>query len=312
MSTLYLDRNHLRLRAAAGVIRVDPAGHGRGSYPVSLIRRIVLRGNTEFDSASLACLAEAGITVVCLGGRGHRRVATILGAPGPEARRRIAQYRAAVDPVASSVLAAGFVCAKILACRHEASRLLRRRPALRKAGHDLDRTLRKTFDRIPDSELAVIRGLEGAASAAWFRFLAAALPSRFGFNGRNRQPPRDPVNAAMSLAYTLAHAEAVAACHAQGLDPMIGFLHEPLHARESLACDLIEPLRPRIDARLLRAFSDGTLRPEHFTAETNGCRLSKAGRSGFFETWEASAPLYRRYLRRVVLRLLRGLRETDA
>lgn len=300
------------MRASAGVIRVEPAAQGRGTYPVSLIRRIVMRGKIEFDSASLAYLADAGIAVVCLSGRGHRRVATILGAPGPEARRRLAQCRAADDTVAASRLAAILVTAKILACRHEAARLLRRRPGLRKAGHDLEQTLRKIAARLAGSELAAIRGLEGAASAAWFRFLAAALPPRLGFKGRNRQPPRDPANAAMSLAYTLAHAEAVAACHAQGLDPMIGFLHEPLHARESLACDLIEPLRPRIDTRLLRAFSDGILRPEHFSAETNGCRLTKTGRTAFFSAWEASAAPLRRYLRRAVFRLLRELSEDEA
>lgn len=312
MSTLYLDRRHLRLRAAAGVIHVDPAGHGRGSYPLSLIRRIVLRGRIEFDSSTLACLAEAGVTVVCLGGRGHRRVATIIGAPGPEARRRLAQYRAASNPAIAASLAAAIVAAKIVGYRHEASRLVRRRPALRKAGHDLDATLCTSMDCLQTCALPSLRGREGAASAAWFRFYAAALPPRFGFNGRNRQPPRDPVNAALSLAYTLAHGEAVAAAHAQGLDPMLGFLHEPLHSRESLACDLIEPLRPRIDARVLRVFSDGRLRPEHFSDETNGCRLTKTGRSEFFTLWEGAAPLFRRYLRRALFELLRTLQEDAA
>jgi len=309
MSTLYLDRKHLRLQATSGVLRVEPGGHGRGTYPLSLIRRIVLRGNIAFDSSTLACLADAGVTMVCLGGRGHRRVATIIGAPGPEARRRLAQYRAASSTETATWLAAAAVRAKILAYRHEAARLVRRRPKLRKAGHDLNRTLQITMSGIQNCTLPGLRGHEGAASAAWFRFYAEALPPRLGFRGRNRQPPRDPVNAALSLAYTLAHGEAVSAALAQGLDPMLGFLHEPLHARESLACDLIEPLRPRIDARVLRAFADNRLRPEHFSAETNGCRLTKTGRAEFFALWETAAPLFRRYLRHAVFRLLRELRE---
>jgi len=305
MSTIYLDRNHLRISARSGHLKVDPAGHGRGTYPLSLISRIVMRGRIEFDSATLACLADAGISIVCLAGRGHHRVATILGHPGPEARRRLGQYRAACDCELARGLAVRLVAGKLSGYLREAGRVVKRRPRLRKPTSDLADTLNRASANIEAAELSTLRGIEGAASAAWFKFYARALPPRLGFKGRNRQPPRDPVNAALSLAYTLAHAEAVAASAAQGLDPMIGFLHEPLHARESLACDLIEPLRPRIDARVLHAFSTDSLRPDHFSTNTAGCRLTKTGRSHFYGLWESNAPLLRRYLRRLVLMVLR-------
>ena len=67
-------------------------------------------------------------------------------------------------------------------------------------------------------------GLEGAA-AAYFRALAAAFPPALGFEGRNRRPPRDPVNACLSLGYTLLHGDAVREAAVQGFDPMIGVLH---------------------------------------------------------------------------------------
>lgn len=111
----------------------------------------------------------------------------------------------------------------------------------------------------------------------------------------------------ISLASTLAHNEAVAIIHAQGLDPMIGFLHQPSHGRASLACDLIEPLRPRIEIHLLRALSEQRLRINDFDNQPNGCRLNKHGRIRFYGLWESRAVAIRRYLRLAVHQLLREL-----
>ena len=61
------------------------------------------------------------------------------------------------------------------------------------------------------ASIASLRGLEGAAAANYFEALSEILPERLHFSGRNRQPPRDPVNALLSLTYTLLHAEAVLA-----------------------------------------------------------------------------------------------------
>lgn len=91
------------------------------------------------------------------------------------------------------------------------------------------------------------------------------LPPALGFTGRNRRPPRDPANACLSLGYTLLHAEAVTAAQAAGLDPLLGFYHRPAFGRESLASDLIEPLRAEVDAWVAALFRDRALREDHFT-----------------------------------------------
>ena len=132
--------------------------------------------------------------------------------------------------------------------------------------------------------LATLRGLEGTAARAHFAGLAAVLPPALGFTGRNRRPPRDPANACLSLGYTLLHAEAVTAAQAAGLDPLLGFYHRPAFGCESLASDLIEPLRAEVDAWVAALFRDRTLREDHFTRpESPGgaCLLGKAGRQTF-------------------------------
>lgn len=296
MTTLYLDRPGLTLSAESGCLYVRRVGGIRSSYPLKLLDRVVLRGRVTFDSTTLARLAEAGIALVCLGGRGHARVAQLIGAPGPEARRRLAQYACASDANRAEDVARWVVGNKLRASLTETRRLLERRAQLRRPCRRAIDALESGLDSAASASLTSLRGIEGAAATNWFRLLAAAMPDRFGFVGRNRRPPRDPVNAALSLGYTLAHADAVAQIHAHGLDPMIGFLHEPLHGRESLACDLIEPLRARIDMHLLAAFSRDELRIDHFNTGMNGCRMSKAGRAAFYAIWESGARTFRRYL----------------
>ena len=96
--------------------------------------------------------------------------------------------------------------------------------------------------------------MEGAAQAAYFRAYCSLFAEALAFNGRNRRPPRDPVNACLSLGYTLVHFEAARAAYAAGLDPFLGFFHEIAFGRESLACDLMEPVRPLVDAWLWEMF----------------------------------------------------------
>jgi len=142
-----------------------------------------------------------------------------------------------------------------------------------------------------------LRGHEGACARVYWQALTAAFAPGLGFTGRNRRPPRDPVNAVLSLAYTIATFEAGRQVQRVGLDPMIGFLHSPSFGRESLACDLIEPLRPRIDLWAERLFRERSLRKEHFTqGDQQACLLGKAGRAAFYEALDETLPVWSRWL----------------
>lgn len=171
----------------------------------------------------------------------------------------------------------------------------------------------KRLDEQPD--LAALRGLEGSAANLYFSAFAALVPASLHFKGRNRRPPRDPVNAVLSLAYTLLHAEAVLAAHAAGLDPAIGFYHQPSYGRESLASDLVEPLRPDVDRWVLRLFNKQTLRADDFTnSAQTGCLLGKAGRTRFYQEWESQAESMRHALQaqcRDILRVIYPTAESE-
>ena len=146
--------------------------------------------------------------------------------------------------------------------------------------------------------IASLRGIEGAAARAYFHGLAALFPASLEFSGRNRRPPRDPVNACLSLGYTLLHFDAVRACHIAGLDPLLGFYHRPSFGRESLASDLIEPLRPHLDRQVWHLFRDRILHADHFSQDKGACLLGKAGRAAFYQDYESHAAATRRLLLR--------------
>lgn len=307
MSTLYLDRPGLDIGLEGRHIRLRSTSGSATTIPLTGFDRMVVLGRMRLDSSLLGALAERGIAVILLSGRSHRRRGLLLGAGGQDASRRVQQYRSCTDPAASTVIIRDLLAAKLASQLRGMAAMLDARPDQRRVLVKKQRTLRSIGDSLRVAGSDGILGLEGAAARAWYEALAAVLPLDLEFRGRNRRPPRDPCNALLSLAYTLIHGDAVAMAWAAGLDPMIGFLHQPLHGRESLACDLIEPLRPRIDLAFWRMLAERKIRVEHFTIGENGCYLTRTGRAHFYPLWEALAPPWRRYLRRSCLGLVRHL-----
>jgi len=89
----------------------------------------------------------------------------------------------------------------------------------------------------------------------------------------NRKAER-PVNALLNYSYALLEAEAIRACHAVGLDPGFGIVHADTKGRQSLALDLIEPVRPTVDAFVLDLLAQRTFRKAEFTETPDGhCRI---------------------------------------
>lgn len=311
MATLVLDRSKLELSSDGAALAVYENGERRGSVPLKLLERVVLQGTIRLDTGVLGRLAEAGVPTILLGARSSRRVAIVIGPAHGDCAVRLAQLERARDPVWCVAWSRQLVLAKARA----QSRLLRQalveRPDARKplldAIESIDGVVRALVCEL-DIGVDRIRGFEGACAAAYFEGYCALFAEAFGFRGRNRRPPRDPVNAALSLAYTLLHFDAVRAAHAAGLDPMLGFYHRPTRGRESLACDLIEPLRPRIDAWVRGLFRERMLRVEHFKTDKGACLLGKAGRERFHAAWESYAGVPRRWLRRRCTALAAALR----
>lgn len=301
MPSLYLDRRNLALKLDGQTLVVYAEGVHQTTMPLHMIERIVFYSAVQIESSLLARLADAGVTVLAFGGRNAGKVAIIQGTSHNDGARRIGQYRRYADPDWRRRWSHQIVLGKLKGQARLLHRALDQRPDLRHPLLDsIGRVLQARGRIQAEPELSVdsLRGVEGAAAVAYFQALTQLFPPALDFTGRNRRPPLDPVNAVLSLGYTLLHFEAVRACHVAGLDPIIGFFHELDFGRESLASDLIEPWRPHIDAWVWEQFRTRVLREDHFTREGDACLLGKAGRQHFYGAYEDLAHPLRRALRR--------------
>lgn len=294
MSTLYIDRRDLHLRHDAGALAFYENGQRSATVPLAPISRVIIRGKVVLDADLLGHLGERGIGLLFLSGR-KGTPHLLLGRSHNDIRRRVAQTRLSLDPDFCLRTSRGLVERKLQRQQQWLETLRSQQP---KARYPLTQALRQLQDhqrRLSKThQLDSLRGLEGAAAACYFEALRSVLPESLGFTQRNRRPPRDPFNALLSLTYTLLIGETAMALHTAGLDPCIGYYHQLSFARESLACDLVEPLRPLGDQFCHQLIASQTLTGEHFSTTDSGCLLGKAGRLRYYQAFEQHAPLMRK------------------
>ncbi|HHW7506428.1 TPA: CRISPR-associated endonuclease Cas1 [Mannheimia haemolytica] len=296
MSSLYIDRKGTRL-ALSGEALVCYENEDRiGTIPLAPIDRIYLKGDVTLQASLLAKLGERNIGIICLSGR--KNMPTLfMSQPYNDAQRRLAQYELATNEAFCLAFAKKLILLKLITQKNwlwQASNArLDKKAQMSAKAEELDSLIAKIETQ---TSLASLRGIEGRAASVYFTALSIYLPPSLKFDGRNRRPPRDPFNAILSLTYTLLHSEAILTAYGSGLDPYIGFYHSLDYGRESLACDLIEPLRPLVDNWILGCFRQEVIRPEHFSTTQEGCFLGKAGRIYFYQAYEKQVANWRKIL----------------
>lgn len=308
MTRLYIDRRGAELDYEPDRLVLRADGERRATVPLGGLEQVVLRGTARLTTRLLNALWRRGIGLFLLAGPCESLGARLAGRTPGNLRLRLAQYALLGDEPARAAFARELVAAKI---RGQRRLLGRARPASRKpreidrALEILDGILAGLADGTPDR--ARLRGLEGGAARTHYRAYATLFAPALAFSGRNRRPPRDPVNVLLSLGYTMLHRDALREIELAGLDPLLGIYHELAPGRESLACDLVEPLRPAVDRWVWRLFADRVLRPEHFSARGRGCRLGKKARIEVYRSYETAARPWRRLLARSAGLLAREL-----
>lgn len=149
-------------------------------------------------------------------------------------------------------------------------------------------------DVLAASSLEQLLGLEGTAARFYFQHFDGmlkcegdeTLPS-LDFDGRNRRPPLDPVNALLSLAYSLLAKELTIACHAVGFDPFVGFYHQPRFGRPALALDLMEMFRPLVaDSAVITAVNTRMVTSADFVRSGRAVNLNPSGRRSLIRAFE--------------------------
>ncbi len=137
------------------------------------------------------------------------------------------------------------------------------------------RELRRLAQGIERADgLGALRGIEGTAAREYYRAVGEALPGGFQ---RSRRPPRDAVNAALSVGYGCLRERCLSAATMVGFDPFVGVYHGRKYGRPALALDLMEPLRPAIDRVVFGMARRRELHPHHVRPTPGGCLLSPEG-----------------------------------
>jgi CRISPR-associated protein Cas1 len=254
--------------------------------PLVDVSHVVLMGNVQISSQAVRELSDRGLPVVWLSaggwlsglldGHGHGRV-----------RLRTEQYRVADRADQSIRLARAFIATKIANTRT----FLRRNLEAQAPGVMLQ--LAHLGEQAMHAESAEqLLGIEGNAARVYFEQFGALLHApadvaAFDFGTRNRRPPKDPVNALLSFAYSMLTKDLAVALRIVGFDPFLGFFHRPRHGRQALALDVMEEFRPIIaDSVVVNAINTGVVTRRDFIHRSVGVTLSQEGRRKFLRAWE--------------------------
>lgn len=173
------------------------------------------------------------------------------------------------------------------------------RTMLRRNARDrADAVLEALADLANEAESAIsiasLLGIEGAAARSYFSSFPSMLRpdarlggKPFSFDGRNRRPPRDPVNCLLSLVYALLVKDLTSTLWAIGFDPYLGFFHRPRFGRPALALDLAEEFRPILgDSTVITLVNNAEIKESDFITRSGGVALTSEGRRTVIRTYE--------------------------
>ncbi len=294
LNTLYITTPEAYVGRDGQNVVVTVDGQEKFRVPVHNLEGIVCMNYVGMSPSLLGLCCERRISVCYLSQTG-RFLARVTGGVSGNVLLRRKQYRIADDERGSAALASSFIAGKILNSRSILRRFVRdhsEKPGV----HDVSRIAEQLlgyFERLSLCDTTnALRGLEGDAARAYYSVFDNLITNQakeLRFNGRNRRPPRDAVNAMLSFFYSILSYECASALETVGLDPQVGFLHRDRPGRLSLALDLMEELRPYlVDRFVLTLINNGQVRPEDFLKKESGSVLMREEvRKQMLSAWQS-------------------------
>ena len=295
LKPLYVNTQGLRVGKSGDVLQVKDKEKTLQEVRIGEVCQVNLMGNIQITTQAVQQLCDAGVPVTYFSMGGYfYGITTGLNTKNVVLRR--SQFRLADSEWFPLRLARTLVAGKI---RNQRVMLQRNHVEPRKLALGAMKAAAERAERA--ESLEVLLGIEGSAARVYFEEFAgmikigdegtdnaAAKGFTFDFAGRNRRPPKDPVNALLSLAYSMLAKDLTIACYAVGFDPYLGFYHQLRHGRPALALDLMEPFRPLIaDSAVLSAVNTRMVTERDFVRAGGAVALTAAGRKGFFRAYES-------------------------
>lgn len=327
---LYLNAQGLYVGKSGNVLKVKEKDKVVQEVRIGEMCQVNLFGNVQLSTQAIQTLCENEVPIAYFSmGGWFYGVTHGLGVKNIYLRRE--QFRLADIPPFCLRVARSLVAGKI---RNQRTMLQRNHIEPPATPIALMKCMQEDAERA--SSLEELLGIEGNAARAYFENFPGMIKAcddeattngrapefTFDFLRRNRRPPRDAVNALLSLAYSVLAKDLTIVCHAVGFDPFLGFFHQPRFGRAALALDLMEPFRPLIaDSAVITAINTRMIGPRDFVRTGEAVALTQEGRKAFFRAYEqrmdalATHPLfgyrvnYRRLLEiqaRLLARVLTG------
>jgi len=303
MATLYVTEQGSRIEKEYHRILVTLDGEVIQSVLLRSVSEVILVGTCGATTPALLALLDAGVGLTFISRSGQLR-GRLSSAKSSNLNLRLKQYARQQDEAFCLQVARNITVGKISNYRTMARRFLRSihsaqsKSKLQHLNRLKDQSkieaLENSITRFNDfltqlkevDNMDVIRGLEGTASKLYFSYLRAGLrwQGEQVFARRQRRPPKDPINALLSLGYTLLGLCFETAIEVTGLDPQAGYFHTNQYGRPSLALDLVEEFRPIIvDSIVCCMVNRHMLKPAHFTVGEGGkTLLNRKGLKIFF------------------------------
>lgn len=248
--------------------------------------QVCLLGNVQVSTQALKALLDRAIPVAFFTTGGYY-LGRACGYSSKNVELRMAQYGAARDTSFCLGFARGVVAAKI---RNGRTMLRRNHEGVEGAVLFELEQLAKKAEVAEEAESLL--GIEGTAARVYFSAFAgmvkgAGVKETFDWAGRNRRPPKDPLNALLSFAYALLSKEYALTLEAVGLDPMLGYYHRPRFGRPALALDLMEEMRPIVaDSTVISAINNGVVGPDDFIRAAGSVAIAPEARKRFIVAYE--------------------------
>ena len=298
---LYVNTQGLRVGKSGFVLKLQEKDKVVQEVRINDICQLNVMGNIQLSTQAVQALCEQEVPIAYFSMGGWFYGATQgLGVKNIYLRRE--QFRLAESPSFCLRLARALVAGKI---RNQRTMLQRNHVEPPAAALNMMSCMQEDATRA--ESLEELLGIEGNAARSYFQNFAGMIKlgepgeeasegagSRgrteftFDFNLRNRRPPRDPVNALLSLAYSVLAKDLTIVCHSVGFDPFLGFYHQPRYGRAALALDLMEPFRPLVaDSAVLSAINTRMVTARDFVQAGESVALTPGGRKAFFRAFEA-------------------------
>ncbi len=279
---LVVQNNQAYVTLRGGNIRVLIKGEEISKHPIKQLQSLYLYGAVQVSAQAMHTMMEQDVSISYFSPAG-RFLGLSHGLPSTGVDARIGQVHLWENPTARLKLAS-----ELIRCKIHNQRVNLMRNGQAEAQH------LKQLALLRDScsnqkHLDSLRGVEGAAAAIYFAHFTSMIKSdlpAFHLKGRNRRPPKDPVNAMLSLGYSILSKEITGIAYSVGLDPYLGFFHSPRYGRPALALDMMEEFRPLIvDSVVLSLINRGEIAEDDFIYTTRGCLMRDSARRQFWRAW---------------------------